>query len=141
MDHSEPYAEGYVADILEDVKTIALVGASPRENRPSYIVMQTLIEAGFEVIPVNPNAQGDILGQRVYPTLADVPKPIDMVDVFRKSAALMGVVHEAIAVNAAVIWTQLGVVDHEAAAVAEAAGLKVVMNRCPRIELARMDRL
>lgn len=141
MDHSEPYAEGYVAGILESVKTIAVVGASPRESRPSYIIMQTLIDAGYEVIPVNPNARGEILGQTVYPTLADVPKPIDMVDVFRQSAALMGVVHEAIAVNASVILTQLGVIDHEAAAVAEAAGLRVVMNRCPRIELARMDRL
>lgn len=141
MDHSEPYAEGYVAGILNDVKTIAVVGASPRENRPSYIVMQTLIEAGYDVIPVNPNAQGLILGQKVYASLADPPKPIDMVDVFRQSAAVMGVVEESIAVGAKVIWTQLGVIDHAAAAHAEAAGLQVVMNRCPRIELARMDRL
>lgn len=141
MDHAEPYAEGYIAKILDDVKTIAVVGASPRENRPSYIVMQTLIEAGYDVIPVNPNATGTILGQQVYAALADIPKPIDMVDVFRQSAALMGVVEEAIAVNAKVIWTQLGVVDHEAAVKAEAAGMLVVMNRCPRIELARMDRL
>ena len=141
MDHAEPYAEGYIAKILNDVKTIAVVGASPRENRPSYIVMQTLIEAGYDVIPVNPNATGTILGQQVYAALADIPKTIDMVDVFRQSAALMGVVEEAIAVNAKVIWTQLGVVDHDAAAKAEAAGMLVVMNRCPRIELARMDRL
>lgn len=141
MDHAEPYAEGYIAKILDDVKTIAVVGASPRENRPSYIVMQTLIEAGYDVIPVNPNATGTIQGQQVYAALADIPKPIDMVDVFRQSAALMGVVEEAIAVNAKVIWTQLGVVDHEAAVKAEAAGMLVVMNRCPRIELARMDRL
>ena len=93
------------------------------------------------MIPVNPNATGTIQGQQVYAALADIPKPIDMVDVFRQSAALMGVVEEAIAVNAKVIWTQLGVVDHDAAAKAEAAGMLVVMNRCPRIELARMDRL
>lgn len=141
MDHHEPYAEGYIADILDAVKTIAVVGASPRENRPSFIVMQTLIEAGFDVIPINPNATGEILGQHVYASLADVPKPIDMVDVFRQSAALMGIVDEAAAVQAMVIWTQLGVIDHAAAAKAEAAGLKVVMNRCPRIELARLDRL
>ena len=141
MDHSEPYAEGYIAGILDEVSTIAVVGASPRENRPSHIVMQTLIAAGYDVIPVNPNASGLILGQHVYATLADVPKPIDMVDVFRRSEALMGVVKEAIAVNAKVIWTQLGVVDDAAAAVADAAGIKVVMNRCPRIELGRLDRL
>lgn len=141
MDHSEPYAEGYVAGILESARTIAVVGASPRESRPSYIIMQTLIDAGYEVVPVNPYAGSDILGQTVYDTLADVPKPIDMVDVFRKSSALMDVVHQAIAVKAPVIWTQLGVIDAEAAAVAEAAGVKVVMNRCPRIELGRMDRL
>ena len=141
MDHSEPYAEGYIAGILDEVKTLAVVGASPRENRPSFIVMQTLIEAGFDVIPINPNADGTILGQQVFGSMADVPKPIDMVDVFRQSAALMGVVDEAIAVKAKVIWTQLGVIDPAAAAKAEAAGLKVVMNRCPRIELARLDRL
>lgn len=141
MDHSEPYPDGYIANILDGVKTIAVVGASPREKRPSFIVMQTLIETGFDVIPVNPNATGMILGQQVYATLADVPKPIDIVDVFRNSAALMGVVEDAMAVNAKVVWTQLGVVDYDAAAKAEAAGLNVVMNRCPRIELARLDRL
>ena len=126
---------------MDAVKTIAIVGASPRDNRPSYIVMQTLIEAGYDVIPVNPNATGLILDKQVFATLADVSKPVDMVDVFRRSAALMSVVEEAIAINAKVIWTQLGVVDHAAAAHAEAAGLRVVMNRCPRIELGRMDRL
>ena len=141
MNHSEPYPEGYIEGILNDVKTIAVVGASPKENRPSHIVMQTMIEAGYDVIPVNPNASGKIFGQLVYPNLAAIPKPIDMVDVFRRSEALMGVVSEAIAVNAKVIWTQLGVIDPEAAAVAEAAGLQVVMNKCPRIELARLDRL
>lgn len=141
MDHSDPYPEGYIEGILNDVKTIAVVGASPKENRPSYIVMQTMIEAGFDVIPVNPNASGEILGQPVYPSLAAISKPIDMVDVFRRSDAVMGVVNDAIAANAKVIWTQLGVVDPEAAAVAEAAGLLVVMNKCPRIELARLDRL
>ncbi len=141
MDHSEPYAEGYVAGILDDVKTIEVVGASPKENRPRHIVMQTLIHAGYDVIPVNPMARGTILGKQVYPTLADVPEPIDMVDVFRRSEAVAGVVQEAIAVDAKVIWTQLGVVDYDAAAVAEAAGVRVVMNRCPRIELARLDRL
>ncbi len=141
MNHSEPYPEGYIEGILNDVKTIAVVGASPKENRPSYIVMHTMIEAGYDVIPVNPNASGKILGQLTYPSLAAIPKPVDMVDVFRRSEALMGVVSEAIAVNAKVIWTQLGVIDPQAAAVAEAAGLQVVMNKCPRIELARLDRL
>ena len=141
MDHNEPYPEGYVAGILDEVQTIAVVGASPRDNRPSHIVMQTLIEAGYEVFPVNPYATGLILGRKVYATLADVPKPADMVDVFRQSAALMGVAEEAIAIQAQVIWTQLAVIDHAAAALAEAAGLRIVMNRCPRIELGRMDRL
>lgn len=141
MDHSEPYPDGYIADILDSVRTIAVVGASPRENRPSHIIMQTLLDAGFNAIPVNPNALGLILGKQVYDTLADVPEPVDMVDVFRRSEALMGVVEEAIAVGVKVVWTQLGVIDEKAAEVAEAAGLKVVMNRCPRIELGRLDRL
>lgn len=141
MDHSEPYPDGYIADILDSVRTIAVVGASPRENRPSHIIMQTLLDAGFNTIPVNPNAPGLILGKQVYDTLADVPEPVDMVDVFRRSEALMGVVEEAIAVGVKVVWTQLGVIDEKAAEVAEAAGLKVVMNRCPRIELGRLDRL
>ena len=141
MDHSKPYPDGYIADIDDSVRTIAVVGASPRENRPSHIIMQTLIDAGFDTIPVNPNASGPILGKQVYDSLADVPEPIDMVDVFRRSEALMGVVEDAIAVGAKVVWTHLGVIDEKAAEVAEDAGLKVVMNRCPRIELGRLDKL
>ena len=141
MDHSKPYPDGYIADILEDTRTIAVVGASPRENRPSHIVMQTLLDAGFRAVPVNPYGGDTILGQKVYATLADIPEPIDMVDVFRRSEKLMAVVKDSIAAGAKTIWTQLGVIDPKAAEVAEAAGLKVVMNRCPRIELARLDKL
>lgn len=141
MDHSKPYPDGYIADILEDTRTIAVVGASPRENRPSYIVMQTLLDAGFRAVPVNPYGGDTILGQKVYATLADIPEPIDMVDVFRRSEELLTIVKDSIAAGAKTIWTQLGVIDPKAAEVAEAAGLKVVMNRCPRIELARLDKL
>lgn len=141
MDHSKPYPDGYIADILEDTRTIAVVGASPRENRPSYIVMQTLLDAGFRAVPVNPYGGDTILEQKVYATLADIPEPIDMVDVFRRSEELLTIVKDSIAAGAKTIWTQLGVIDPKAAEVAEAAGLKVVMNRCPRIELARLDKL
>ncbi|NNE86681.1 MAG: CoA-binding protein [Silicimonas sp.] len=141
MDHSKPYPEGYIAEILDSVRTIAVVGASPRENRPSYIVMQTLLDAGFDAIPVNPYGGDLILGKSVYASLSDVPEPIDMVDVFRRNEAVMSVVEDVIAAGVKIIWTQLGVVDAKAAEVAEAAGVKVVMNRCPRIELARLDRL
>jgi len=121
----DSYPDDYLRDILENVRTIAVVGASPRRERPSHRVMAYLQRRGYRTIPVNPNA-------------ADVPEAIDMVDVFRRTEAAGGVVDEAIAIGAKVVWMQLGVRDDAAAARAKAAGLKVVMNRCPAIEIPRL---
>jgi predicted CoA-binding protein len=138
MDH-ETYPDEYLRGILESVRTIAVVGASTRRERPSHGVMAYLQRRGYRTIPVNPNAAGGTInGERCYTSLADVPEPIDMVDVFRRPQAAGGVVDEAIAVGAKVVWMQLGVRDHDAAARAEARGLKVVMNRCPAIEIPRL---
>ena len=138
MDH-ETYSNAYLHDILTSVRTIAVVGASPRRERPSHGVMAYLQRHGYRAIPVNPNAVGaTINGETVYAKLADVPEPIDMVDVFRRSEMAGGVVDEAIAAGAKVVWMQLGVSDDDAAARAEAQGLKVVMNRCPAIEIPRL---
>jgi len=138
MDH-ESYADDYLRDILEGVRTIAVVGASPRRERPSHRVMAYLQRRGYRTIPVNPNAVGGTLnGERVYASLAEVPEAIDMVDVFRRTEAAGVVVDEAIAKGAKVVWMQLGVRDDAAAARAEAAGVKVVMNRCPAIEIPRL---
>jgi uncharacterized protein len=135
----QSYPDTYLRDILEGVRTIAVVGASPRRERPSHGVMAYLQRRGYRTIPVNPNAVGGIInGERCYASLAEVPDPIDMVDVFRRPEAAGGVVDEAIAVGAKVIWMQLGVHDDDAAARAEAAGFKVVMNRCPAIEIPRL---
>ena len=137
MNH-DSYLPHYTTDILKSVKVIALVGASQNAARPSYGVMKFLISQGYTVIPVNPGLAGqDILGQRVYATLADVPQPIDMIDIFRNSEAAGGVVLEALALQTLprIIWMQLEVRHDEAARKAEMAGLKVVMNRCPAIEL------
>jgi predicted CoA-binding protein len=121
------------------VRTIAVVGASPRRERPSHGVMAYLQRHGYRAIPVNPNAVGTTInGETVYAKLADVPEPIDMVDVFRRSEMAGGVVDEAIAAGAKVVWMQLGVRDDDAAARAAAHGLKVVMNRCPAIEFPRL---
>lgn len=134
------YADAYIRDILRGCKVIAMVGASANWNRPSYFAMKYLQQKGFKVIPVNPGQAGkEILGERVYATLADVPDPIDMVDVFRNSEAAGALVDDAIATGATCFWLQLGVVNHPAAAKAEAAGLRVVMNRCPKIEYARLS--
>jgi predicted CoA-binding protein len=138
MDHND-YPDLYLRDILTSVRTIAVVGASPRRERPSHRVMAYLRRRGYRTIPVNPNAAGGkINGETCYARLADVPEPIDMVDVFRRTEMAGGVVDEAIAAGAKVVWMQLGVRDDDAAARAEAQGLKVVMNRCPAIEIPRL---
>ncbi|MCK6442159.1 CoA-binding protein [Elstera cyanobacteriorum] len=125
--------------ILTSVKTIAMVGASTNWNRPSYFVMKYLQGKGFRVLPVNPGAAGqELLGETIYATLADLPVPVDMVDMFRKADAAPEVAADTIAIGAKVLWMQLGIEHPEAAATAEAAGLRVVMNRCPKIEYARL---
>ena len=138
MNHDQPYPEAYLQDILKSVKTIAMVGASPDKTKFSYGVLRVLHETGYDMIPVNPSPGLDeIRGLRVYPSLADIDRPVDMVEVFRRSEDLMDVAREAIAINAKVLWGQIGVRDDSAARLAEEAGLKVVMNRCPKIELFR----
>jgi uncharacterized protein len=138
MDHGN-YPDRYLRDILTSVRTIAIVGASPRRERPSHGVMAYLQRRGYRTIPVNPNAAGvTINGEIVYARLSDVPEPIDMVDVFRRVEMAGGVVDDAIAVGAKVVWMQLGVRDDNAAARAEAHSLQVVMNRCPAIEIPRL---
>jgi uncharacterized protein len=138
MDHDN-YTDPYMRDILTSVRTIAVVGASPRRERPSHRVMAYLQRRGYRTIPVNPNAAGSTInGETVYAKLAEVPEPIDMVDVFRRTEMAGVVVDEAIVVGAKIVWMQLGVRDDDAAARAEAHGLKVVMNRCPAIEIPRL---
>ena len=138
MDH-ERYADAYLRGILDNVRVIAMVGASPHWNRPSYFAMKYLQEKGFRVIPITPHAAGEtILGEKVYADLAAVPDKIDMVDIFRNSEAAGPLVDQAIKIGAKVVWMQLGVRNDAAAARAEAAGLKVVMNRCPKIEYSRL---
>ena len=133
------YSDSYVKEILEEVETIAVVGASVNQDRDSYKVMQVLIEHGYQIFPINPNEEGNlILGQLCFADLSSVSGKIDMVDVFRAADAVMGVTKEAIAIGATVLWTQLDIVHKEAAALAEQAGLKVVMDRCPKIELAKL---
>ena len=128
-----------IAHLLNTTRTIALVGASDRPERAAHEVMGVLLAHGYHVIPVNPLLAGQvILGQKVVATLADVAVPIDMVDVFRRSEFVAEVVEAAIAAGAKAVWTQLDVIDHNAAARAEAAGLQVVMNRCPKIEIRRL---
>ena len=132
------YSKIYIKQILKEVKTIAVVGASPNPLRDSYKVMVTLIEYGYQIFPVNPNEQGNlILGQLCYSDLSSVPEKIDMVDVFRAKDAVIGVTKEAIQIGAKVLWTQLNIVNEEASELAQNAGLKVVMNRCPKIELEK----
>ncbi len=141
MNHDD-YSEDYIRGILDEVRTIAMVGASANPIRPSYFAMKYLLEKGYEVIPVNPReAGGEILGRTVYTALADIPKEkrVDMVDIFRASEAAGPLTDEAIAIGARVVWMQLGVRNDEAARRAEAAGLKVVMNRCPKMEYGKLS--
>lgn len=141
MNH-DSYPESYIREILRGSKVIALVGASNNTVRPSYFVMKYLLDKGYDVIPINPGLAGkEILGQTVYGKLADVPRPIDMIDIFRNSEAASGVVDEALALDPLpkVIWMQLSVRNDEAAARAEARGLKVVMNRCPKMEYGKLS--
>ena len=138
MNHNEPYSDKYLRDILQSVKTIAMVGASPDKTKFSYGVLRVLHETGYDMIPVNPKPEiTEIRNLKVYPNLAAIDRPVDMVEVFRKSEDLYSVAEEAIAIGAKVLWGQIGVINHEAASLAEEAGLKVVMNRCPKIELFR----
>ena len=138
MNHNEPYSDTYIQGILSSVKTIAMVGASPDKTKFSYGVLRVLHETGYDMIPINPRpGLEEIRGMRVYPDLASIDRPVDMVEVFRKSEDLYGIAEQAIAIGAKVLWGQIGVINHEAARLAEDAGLKVVMDRCPKIELFR----
>jgi predicted CoA-binding protein len=140
MDHDH-YPDALLRRILREVRTIAMVGASPDWNRPSYFAMKYLQIKGYRVIPVNPKAAGgEILGERVYASLKDIPEKIDMVDIFRSSSAVPPIVEDAIAIGAKVVWMQIGVRNDAAARRAGAAGLTVVMNRCPKIEWGRLNR-
>jgi predicted CoA-binding protein len=138
MNHNQPYSEKYLQDILSSVKTIAMVGASPDKTKFSYGVLRVLDETGYDMIPVNPRlGLTEIRNLKVYPSLTKIDRPVDMVEVFRKSEDLYQITEEAIAIDAKVLWGQIGVINHDAARLAEEAGLKVVMNRCPKIELFR----
>ncbi len=141
MDH-DTYDDAYIRGILDEVRSIAMVGASAKTIRPSYFVLKYLIDKGYSLFPINPGlAGGDILGQRVHGSLADVPEPIDMIDIFRNSEAAGAVVDEALDLDPSpkVIWMQLSVRNDDAAARAEAAGMRVVMDRCPKIEYGRLS--
>ncbi len=138
MNHNEPYTDAYLQDILSTTKTIAMVGASPDKTKFSYGVLRVLHETGYDMAPVNPREDvTEIRGIKVYHSLQEIDRPVDMVEVFRPSEELEKIAHEAVAIGAKVLWGQIGVFNEEAARVAENAGLKVVMNRCPKIELFR----
>ncbi len=138
MNHDEDYPAEYLAGILKEVKTIAMVGASSDATKFSYGVLRVLHETGYDMIPVNPKEAGtEIRGLKCHESLSSIERPVDMVQVFRTSEAAYAVTEEAIAIGAKVVWMQIGVRNDEAARLAEAAGLKVVMNRCPKIELFR----
>ena len=141
MNH-DAYSDDYIRGILNSVKTIAMVGASPVEGRPSYFAFKYLMQRGYDMIPVNPGHVGkSLMGRPFVASLAEIKKPIDVVEIFRNSSHIMPVVEEALKLTPLpkVIWMQLGGRDDEAAAKAEAAGLKVVMNRCPKIEYGRLS--
>jgi predicted CoA-binding protein len=141
MNHDN-YDDSYIRGILNTVKTIAMVGVSANTSRPSYFAFKYLLERGYRMIPVNPGLAGqELLGQKVYAKLADIPEPVDMVDIFRAQQYALPIVQEAIAIapRPQVIWMQLGIRNDEAATLAEENGLKVVMNRCPKIEYGRLS--
>ena len=141
MNH-DSYPETYIRSILQDVRIVALVGASPNPVRPSYFVLKYLFDKGYEVFPVNPGQAGkEILGRPVYASLKAIPRPIDMVDIFRSSDAVPGIVEEVLALEPLpkIVWMQLGIRHDEAAARLEQAGIKVVMNRCPKMEYGKLS--
>ena len=138
MDHQKPYKDEYLQSILKSVKTIAMVGASPDKTKFSYGVLRVLSETGYDMIPINPRpGLTEIRGLKVYPNLKSIGREVDMVEVFRNSDELENVAHEAIAIKAKVLWGQIGVFNETAARIAEKSGMKVVMDRCPKIELFR----
>ncbi|MFZ2099251.1 MAG: CoA-binding protein [Oricola sp.] len=142
MNH-DSYSDDYIRSILTTVKTIAVVGASANDVRPSYFVMKYLLAKGYRVFPINPGHAGkDILGQTTYASLADLPEPVDMVDIFRASAAVPGIVDQVLAMDPLpkVVWMQLTVRHEDSAARLEEKGIKVVMDRCPKIEYGRLSR-
>ena len=141
MNH-DSYPDSYIRGILNTVKTVAMVGFSPKDTRPSYFVFKYLLERGYRVIPVNPGQAGqEFLGQKCYASLSDIPEPVDMVDIFRASEHVPAVVEEALTLKSKpqVVWMQLTIRNDEAAKRAEEAGIKVVMNRCPKIEYGRLS--
>jgi predicted CoA-binding protein len=141
MDH-DSYDDSYIRGILNTVKMIAMVGVSANTSRPSYFAFKYLLERGFRMIPVNPALGGqDLLGRKVYAGLSEIPEPVDMVDIFRAPRYALAIVEEALALSPRpqVIWMQLGIRNDDAAKLAEASGLKVVMNRCPKIEYGRLS--
>ena len=138
------YPDALIARILRSVNAIAMVGASPNPARPSYFAMKYLLDKGFNIIPVNPGQAGkEILGQKVYARISDLPGPVDMIDIFRNSEAAGPITDEAVAnkdrLQVKVLWMQIGVINEDAAKRAEAAGLTVIMNRCPKIEYGRLS--
>ncbi len=141
MNHDR-YDDSYIRGILNTVKTIAMVGASAKDNRPSYFAFKYLLERGYSMIPINPGLAGkELLGRKIYARLSDAPEPIDMVDIFRAPSYALPIVQEALTLSPRprVIWMQLTVRNDEAAALAEANGMKVVMDRCPKIEYGRLS--
>ena len=132
------YSDSFIKKILEDSNSIAIVGASPNKERDSHKVMEYLLEQGYEIFPVNPNESGNmILGQYCFDGLEAIKKPVDIVDVFRANKAVIGIAEQSISIGAKVLWTQENIINEEAAKLAENAGLKVVMNRCPKKELSK----
>ena len=139
MNHDQ-YDDGYIGDILTEHKSFAMVGASPNIVRPSYFALKYLMDKGFRVIPVNPTHAGKtLLGETIVPSLKELEEPVEIVDVFRNAKEAVPITKDAIEIGAKVVWMQLGVRNDEAAKIAEDAGLKVVMNRCPKIEYGRLS--